>query len=229
MYIDVTDNDRKKINETIINQTYDKNSQNAQSGKAVAEAVADKEFELIEKIIVGYSITTDKPSNWDTNYTDYFINTGTLKEPVYTAVTGDTAPIWEIGVYYSFNENSLINGYSRNKEPDGNKYSFKKFFIKSHIKWSNSLSVSGYFRFECSNSSTSIFNYSSGTGNYLNTIIELENGMLKYSAFVYDDSSYAFRNAFSYFNKTNDNVLSSIYSSMKYTPNSTIEIYGVKA
>ena len=53
--------------------------------------------------------------------------------------------------------------------------------------------------------------------------------MLKYSAFVYDDSSYAFRNAFSYFNKTNDNVLSSIYSSMKYTPNSTIEIYGVKA
>ena len=91
------------------------------------------------------------------------------------------------------------------------------------------MSVSGYFRFECSNSSTSTFNYSSGTGNYLNTIIELENGMFKYSAFVYDDSSYAFRNAFSYFNKTNDNVLSSIYSSMKYTPNSTIEIYGVKA
>ena len=40
MYIDVTDNDRKKINETIINQTYDKNSQNAQSGKAVAEALS---------------------------------------------------------------------------------------------------------------------------------------------------------------------------------------------
>ena len=40
MYVDVTNSDRKKINETIINQTYDKNSQNAQSGIAVAEALS---------------------------------------------------------------------------------------------------------------------------------------------------------------------------------------------
>lgn len=48
MYIDVTDNDRKKINETIINQIYDKNSQNAQSGKAVAEAINNKAPKVAE-------------------------------------------------------------------------------------------------------------------------------------------------------------------------------------
>lgn len=41
MYIDVTDNDRKKIN-AIADQTYAPTSENAQSGKAVAEAVAPK-------------------------------------------------------------------------------------------------------------------------------------------------------------------------------------------
>ena len=217
---------------TVVDQTYNKNSQNAQSGKAVADAIGSelyKKYELIEKIVIGYSITTAEPSDWETNYTDYFTNTGTLKEPVYTAVSGETAPTWKSATYYSFNENSLINGYSRNKEPDGNKYSFKKFFIKSHIKWSNSLSVSGHFRFECSNNPTSIFNYSLGTGNYLNVILELENGVFKCFIIVYDDSSGAYKAEFSYFNKTNDNVLSNIYSSMKYTPNSTIEIYGVRA
>ena len=56
MYIDVTDNDRKKINETIINQTYDKNSQNAQSGKAVAEAIENKQ----NKLTAGANITIDE-------------------------------------------------------------------------------------------------------------------------------------------------------------------------
>ena len=91
------------------------------------------------------------------------------------------------------------------------------------------MSVSGHFRFECSNNPTSIFNYSLGTGNYLNVILELENGVFKCFIIVYDDSSGAYKAEFSYFNKTNDNVLSNIYSSMKYTPNSTIEIYGVRA
>ena len=216
---------------TVVDQTYNKNSQNAQSGKAVADAIGSelyKKYELIEKIVIGYSITTAEPSDWETNYTDYFTNTGTLKEPVYTAVSGETAPTWKSATYYSFNGSSLLNEYSRNKEPDGNKYSFKKFFIKSHIKWSNSLSVSGHFRFECSNNPTSIFNYSLGTGNYLNVILELENGVFKCFIIVYDDSSGAYKAEFSYFNKTNDNVLSNIYSSMKYTPNSTIEIYGVR-
>lgn len=51
MYIDVTDNDRKKINETIINQIYDKNSQNAQSGKAVAEAINEIDDKKVNKIL----------------------------------------------------------------------------------------------------------------------------------------------------------------------------------
>ena len=67
---------------TVVDQTYNKNSQNAQSGKAVADAIGSelyKKYELIEKIVIGYSITTAEPSDWETNYTDYFTNTGTLK------------------------------------------------------------------------------------------------------------------------------------------------------
>lgn len=41
-----------KYDSGIVDQTYNPDSENAQSGKAVAEAVADKEFELIEEITI---------------------------------------------------------------------------------------------------------------------------------------------------------------------------------
>lgn len=59
MYIDVTDNNRKKIN-AIADQTYTPTSTNAQSGKAVAEAINSKQDTLISgtniKTINGNSI-----------------------------------------------------------------------------------------------------------------------------------------------------------------------------
>lgn len=84
------------------------------------------EYELIEKIVVGYSITTAKPDDWDTNYTSYYKNTGTLREPVYTALTEFEE--WEIGKYYSFTENDLTTLYIT-KEPDGRNISFSKVYI----------------------------------------------------------------------------------------------------
>lgn len=85
---------------------------------------ADKEgnYELIEKIIVGYSITTSEPEDWETNYAAYYKNTGTLREPVYTALT--ELETWEEGKYFSYSsEDVTINMLST--EPDGTLFSFK--------------------------------------------------------------------------------------------------------
>jgi len=85
-----------------------------------------KPFELIEKIIVGYSMTTSEPADWATNWTEYFINTGTVREPVYTPLTGETAPAWESGTYYSYDANHTTYAVTRAAEPDGTPYRFNK-------------------------------------------------------------------------------------------------------
>ena len=85
----------------------------------------EKQYELIEKIIIGYFLTTAQPEDWETNYTAYFTNTGTAREPIYTAVMGDSVPTWESGKYYSFDGETAVN-FERNVEPDGTEYSFKK-------------------------------------------------------------------------------------------------------
>ncbi|MDO5332056.1 MAG: hypothetical protein Q4E99_05185 [Bacillota bacterium] len=97
------------------------------SAKAVWDLVGTKQdksnFELIEKIIVGYSITTEEPEDWDTNYTAYFTNTGTARNPVYTPVSGETAPIWGSGIYFKYSSDA-VKYISRGIEPDGTPYDF---------------------------------------------------------------------------------------------------------
>ena len=89
---------------------------------------ADKEgeYEFIEQVIVGYSITTSQPEDWETNYTSYFKNTGTAIEPVYTALT--ELETWESGKYYAYDE---TGGYALDftEEPDGTAFSFSKIYI----------------------------------------------------------------------------------------------------
>lgn len=55
-------------------QSYDPNSSKAQSGKAVAEALGTlkKKFELIDSLIVGYSLLTSKPDDWESNFYNYY-------------------------------------------------------------------------------------------------------------------------------------------------------------
>lgn len=43
---------QEEINKIVIDQTYSPDSENAQSGKAVAEAISEKQYELIEEITV---------------------------------------------------------------------------------------------------------------------------------------------------------------------------------
>ena len=49
-----------------------------------------------------YALTTAKPADWDTNYKAYFTFDTSSKQ--YVAVTGDTAPTWAAGTYYSKGE-----------------------------------------------------------------------------------------------------------------------------
>ena len=86
------------------------------------------DYELIEKVVIGYSITTAQPADWETNYTAYFTNEGTDRNPTYTAVGGDTAPTWEMGKYYKFDGTTKVV-FSRSIEPDGTPYALKKFML----------------------------------------------------------------------------------------------------
>lgn len=78
-------------------------------------------YELIEKIIVGYSITTSVPEDWETNYTSYFKNTGTLQEPVYTALA--ELEEWEEGKYFSYSSDDVTITVI-DTEPDGTEFCF---------------------------------------------------------------------------------------------------------
>lgn len=96
-------------------------------------ALNNETYELIEKIIVGYSLTTSEPEDWSTNWTGYFINTGTVKEPIYTAVVGESAPEWMANTYYSF-DSAGQTFIDRTKETDGTNYNFKKVIIELYPK-----------------------------------------------------------------------------------------------
>ena len=48
-----------------------------------------------------YTLTTEQPDDWTTNYTDYYTKAGTVY-PVYTPVPeGEAAPTWKASTYYS--------------------------------------------------------------------------------------------------------------------------------
>ena len=55
------------------------------------------EYVTIEGTEDQYWLTTAQPSDWSTNYTNYFTKSGNT----YTVVTGDTAPTWASSTYYS--------------------------------------------------------------------------------------------------------------------------------
>lgn len=79
------------------------------------------EYELIEKIIIGYELLTAKPDDWETNWTAYYKNTGTAKEPVYTLLTDATAPTWASNTFYAYTgEGASVKRYY----PDDESYRF---------------------------------------------------------------------------------------------------------
>ena len=142
-------------------------------------------YELIEKIVIGYSITTAQPEDWATNYTAYFTNTGIQKEPIYTAVSGDTAPTWEVGTYYSFDSNAEVK-VARKKTIEGENYKFKKMILS--ITSPSNTQKAGYANFATDFKSPNQDTYKSQvnltrlsqTNNITNTFAyaKIENGKL---------------------------------------------------
>ena len=47
-----------------------------------------------------YEVLTQKPSDWDTSYTNYYTRSGTSPDYTYEAVTGSTAPTFAASTYY---------------------------------------------------------------------------------------------------------------------------------
>lgn len=82
-----------------------------------------KDYELIEKIIVGYSALASQPADWTTNWTDYYENTGTAVEPVYTQLSSASAPTFVSGKYFSYSEDGAYS-VKRNLSPDGKAYDY---------------------------------------------------------------------------------------------------------
>ena len=54
-----------------------------------------------------YIVTMSEPTNWSTNYTDYY--TYNSQTDTYISVTGNTAPTWEEDTYYSKNMDVTLN------------------------------------------------------------------------------------------------------------------------
>ena len=86
-------------------------------------------YELIEKIIAGYAVTTSEPSDWATAWTNYYTNTGTATKPTYTALTDATAPTWEAGTFYK--KSSSVSQIVRSAETDATPYDFRKVIVRA--------------------------------------------------------------------------------------------------
>ena len=91
-----------------------------------ADMSSESNFELIEKIIVGYSILAEQPEDWESGYSSYFENTGTVRQPVYKALTEYKQ--FEIGKYYSYTGDGVLE-ILRDFEPDGTGYLFKSLLV----------------------------------------------------------------------------------------------------
>lgn len=101
-----------------------------------------KDYELIEKIIIGYSVLTEQPADFTTNFSNYYKTNG--YEPNdenfnYVALT--QAETFEVGKYYSFNSSGAT--IDRAREPDGTLYKFKKMIVK--VKAASGQSAGGCY------------------------------------------------------------------------------------
>lgn len=56
-----------------------------------------------------FILLTSKPSDWNTDWMDYYINTGTEDDPNYEPVSGDSAPTWASGTYYKYDNEVVLS------------------------------------------------------------------------------------------------------------------------
>lgn len=158
-----------QVGQTIVVKAVDDAGRPTEWEAADMAAGGGDDYELIEKIIVGYSITTERPSvGWyagetvveqdlnasefapvegtfyrhtgatnylfpgngiyyynGTDYQSYYANTGTEREPVYSAVNAQE--VWAAGTYYSYDADGGV--VVRNREIDGKAYALKSVIV----------------------------------------------------------------------------------------------------
>jgi hypothetical protein len=56
-----------------------------------------------------FILLTSRPSDWNTDWMDYYINTGTEDDPNYEPVSGDSAPTWASGTYYKYDNEVVLS------------------------------------------------------------------------------------------------------------------------
>ena len=89
-------------------------------------------YVLIEKVITGYTVLETEPSDFATNYANYYKTNGKARNDIdfnYVALT--EAETFETGKYYSktTGTTNLYRFGESGKEPDGTPYAFKHIFV----------------------------------------------------------------------------------------------------
>lgn len=128
----------------------------------------ENEYELIETIAVGYRLLSQKPDDWETNWSAYYkadnLSTGIA------ALSSKTS--WEPYKYYKDEGDVNVRSVSRHSSPDGTPYNFKAVVFK--------------LRFELSNVSSGAVNCSAGEkvggGGQVATINSALQGRVTWSA-----------------------------------------------
>ena len=184
------------------------------------------EYELIERIIIGYELLTKKPDDWETNWTEYYRNTGTIREPVYTLIDDATAPAWEVNSFYAFSQDGITE-IGRNSEPDGTAYNFSDFFMNIALPTNGGNIILILY---LANVPISYITKNAATLN-IDLIGKIDGNMLNGNAHTYNavmetKSEHNYRNAFT-FNKKSIDRMKILTSEGTLIPTLTkIEIYG---
>ena len=56
----------------------------------------------------GFTILQSKPSDWETNWTSYYINTGDSDNPNYEQLIGSSAPTWMTNTFYKYDQDVIV-------------------------------------------------------------------------------------------------------------------------
>lgn len=93
------------------------------------------EYELIDIIVLGYERLTEKPEDWETNWSTYYETTEGLLKAV------ASYRVWKPWRYFKTAEYEPVSKIEVNKEPDGTPYNFKKMYIDLTTPQSDSKKV----------------------------------------------------------------------------------------
>lgn len=105
------------------------------------------EYELIETIVIGYTLLAEQPEDWETNWSAYY----EIKSDTISALTAKKE--FEPYTFYMADGTEAVDSIKRTAEPDGTPWNFSRILIKNdciaaaangtfNVSFSNAVSVS---------------------------------------------------------------------------------------